>query len=279
MRASLRHALCDRHGPRAACTADSAGGLTFDVVLPTEDERWDTALLLRRGGPAGEDAAVRLPLFPCGAGRLRASLPSTMMLAEGSWNAYLAVGEEAPRRLRSGQHDLRSLLERDPSGQRAWLGVRIPYATRQSCLALRAWLRWPHAEARYVRPDPAGLACGGRLYGADLGETAVLEARRTVPGDPAAPGEDVVGVAVAGRGTDFRCFLPYAAMSGPGEWELWLRTSAGSPVRLARILDDVADKHRVLRYPAQRSGAAAVTPYWSEANDLALRVTPSPTRA
>lgn len=281
MRTSLRDGPYPPAGPTADCTADSAGGLTFDVELPGEGERWDVALLLRRAGGTDEDGAVRLPLFPSGEGRLRAALPSTMTLAEGRWDGYLVLGEGDARRLRSGRHDLRSLVDREPSVHRTWLGVRIPYATRQSGLALRSWLRWPHAEARYLHLGDGGLALGGRLYGAELGPSARLEARwraddpagRTAAGPGAAPG--TVSVAVTGRGADFRCTLPYAALTGPGEWDLWLRPGPGAPVRVARILDDVADKDRVLRYPPQRlddGTGRTVTPYWTGSNDLALRL-------
>ena len=281
MRTSLRDGPYLPAGPTADCTADSAGGLTFDVELPGEAERWDAALLLRRSGGCGDDGAVRLPLFPSGGGRLRAALPSTMTLAEGRWDGYLTLGEGEARRLRSGRHDLRSLLDQEPSAHRTWLGVRIPYATPQAGLALRSWLRWPHAEARYLHLGDGGLALGGRLYGAEAGGSARLEAlRRTgAPGHRVGAGPedagDRVSVAVAGGGGDFRCTLPYADLTVPGEWDLWLRTACGRAVRVARILDDVADKDRTLRYPPQRlddGTGRTVTPYWTRSNDLALRL-------
>lgn len=270
MHTPLRDGADPPAGPRADCTADSAGGLTFDVELPGQGERWDAALLLRRAGGPDDDTAVRLPLFPSGRGRLRAAFPSTMTLAEGRWDGYLALGEDAPRRLRSGRHDLRSLVDREPSAHRTWLGVRIPYAAPGSGLVLRSWLRWPHAEARYLHLGDGALALGGRLYGAETGGSARLEARRRTAG-----GTEVVSVAVTGDGGDFRCTLPYTELTAPGEWDLWLCTEPGASVRVARILDDVADKDRVLRYPPQRLGdhtGRTVTPFWTGANELALRM-------
>ncbi|WP_051718183.1 hypothetical protein [Streptomyces megasporus] len=49
--------------PSADCTADSAGGLSFDVALPGAAERWDAALLLRLRNSDPEES-VRLPLVP-----------------------------------------------------------------------------------------------------------------------------------------------------------------------------------------------------------------------
>jgi hypothetical protein len=190
--------------PRADCTADSAGGLTFDVRL-TEDtggpgdagspncqdsagsssdagdvsDAWgDAALLLRRRGDNGGPAdTVRLPLGPGATdGTLRAVLPSIMTLPEGRWDAYLAVDDGEPRRLLPGVHDLRSLIGRVPRQGRTWLGVRIPYATKYGNLTVRSWLRWPHAEAGKLSVTDGGMVLHGRLYGARLGGTARLEA-------------------------------------------------------------------------------------------------------
>lgn len=277
MRTSLRDGPCQHGGLTADCTADSAGGLTFDVELPGGGERWDAALLLRRAGSGGEGEAVRLPLFPSGSGRLRASLPSTMTLAEGCWDAYLVLGEGTAQRLRSGRHDLRSLVDHEPSAHRTWLGARVPYATREAGLALRAWQRWPHAEVRHLHLDEGALVLGGRLYGGEVGASARLEVRRRTEGRAAGAEEvsDTVRRVVTGSGADFRCTLPYTALTTPGEWEVWLRTEPGAAVRVARILDDVADKGRTLRYPAQPVGdgtGRTVTPYWTGSNDLALRL-------
>lgn len=300
MRTSLRDGPYLPAGPTADCTADAAGGLTFDVDLPGKGERWDAALLLRPGGPDGDESrtqtatgagpadsgesgpgggAVRLPLFPASGGRLRAALPSTMTLAEGRWGGYLTLGEGAPRLLRSGHHDLRSLVGREPSAHRTWLGVRIPYTTPRAGLALRSWLRWPHAEARDLHLGAAALTLHGRLYGAEVSGSAQLEARRR-SGSGGLGKVEVVSTAVDGNGGDFRCRLPYAALPGPGDWDLWLRVDRGADlVRVGRILDDVADKHRALSYPPLRLGDHAVTPYWTRSNDLALRLARHPSDA
>ncbi|NLU76426.1 hypothetical protein HCC61_28030 [Streptomyces sp. HNM0575] len=180
--ASSSPATAVRTRPRADCTADSAGGLTFDIRLddgaPASPLRGDGALLLRLRRGEGPSGTVRLPLGPAEAeGVLRAVLPSIMSLPEGRWDAYLVLGGDEPRRLLPGVHDLRSLIDRVPREGRTWLGVRIPYATKYGNLTVRSWLRWPHAEAGPLEVGDGGVALRGRLYGARLSDTATLEAR------------------------------------------------------------------------------------------------------
>lgn len=303
--------------PRADCTADSAGGLSFDVGVPGVAERWDAALLLRLRGSEPEES-VRLPLVPL-AGRadgtvLRAALPSTVPLAEGRWDVYLALGEGEPRRLLPGCNDLRSLMDRVPRTDRTWLGVRIPYATKYGNLSVRSWLRWPHAEAGEVWPADGGVTVHGRLYGADLAPDARLEARPRGRATATAP---VVTAALTpleeqAEGHGFTARLDYGdllrAAAEEDEWRLWLHPGGeAEPVRLARILDDIADKARVLRYPAlpvgpaddgaaaedgagdgdagapaeggdgaDGSGTVWARPYYTGANDLAVRLERTP---
>lgn len=275
-----------QRGPAVDCTADIAGGLTFDVRLPEgTDPGQDPGLLLRlRPGPDGETETVRLPLAPVEDGApaliLRAALPSTVPLAEGRWNVFLALDDQEPRRLVPGVNDLRSLVDRTPRESRTWLGVRIPYATKHGNLSVRAWLRWPHAEAGSLRVMDGGLVLCGRLYGAEITPTARLEAR------PRRGGAASVHAEVDAEGADFTAVLPYPPLAGHQLWDLWLSPGEGEKaVRVARILDDVPDKKRIFTYPAQRieplpgqeSGTAVetvatATPYYTLNNDLALRV-------
>ncbi|MEE1929273.1 hypothetical protein V1J52_13975 [Streptomyces sp. TRM 70351] len=275
--------------PRADCTADSAGGLTFDIAhgaasgpgAAADAGRWDAALLLRRRPAAGERAAeeVRLPLVPAGPGALRAVLPSTMRLTEGVWDAHLSTGGGTCGRLLPGTDDLRSLVDRVPRADRTWLGVRIPYTTGRGHLALRSWHRWPHAEAGDLRLAKGVLTLHGRLYGAALARGARLEARTPGGGEPVAAGparED---------GDGFAARLPLAGAArdaaGDAQWEVWLRPgAAAAPVRVARILDDVKDKRRSLRYPAVplAGGARLVRACYTSANELAVRLEAGPPR-
>ncbi|MEE1943251.1 hypothetical protein V1L54_28255 [Streptomyces sp. TRM 70361] len=293
--------------PRADCTADGEGGIGFDITLPGTAERWDAALLLRLRKSDPEET-VRLPLVPLpggsgdpagsagpggsacsgapGATVLRATLSDAVRLAEGRWDVFLVLDGGAPRRLLPGCYDLRALVDQAPPPGRARPGVRVPYTTKYGNLSLRTWLREPHAEAGEVWPADGGVTLHGRLYGAELTSGARLEAR---PRGAAGP---LVTAPVDREGTaDFTARLAYGdLLREPGagdEWELWLRPGGDAgPVRIARILDDIIDKHRVIRYPARPvpvpragadgeedgSGTVRARPYYTGANDLSVRL-------
>ncbi|MEV7193220.1 hypothetical protein AB0N81_15670 [Streptomyces sp. NPDC093510] len=262
--------------PRADCIADSAGGLTFDVTDPGVPGTEDAAhLLLRRRDAESPEDCVRLPLSPSADGRLRAALPSSVELAEGRWNAYAQVAGGEPRRLMPGLNDLRSLVDRAPSGSRGHVAVRIPYATKQGNLSVRSWLRAPHAETGEIGITDTAMTVQGRVYGTAIADTAYVEAvRRAEP--------DVVHRAEAtAEGPEFTFELPYGPLAGrgAGPWDLWLRPAgeSGPRVRLARLLDDVPDKKAIFTYPVvpcatADHGTLEAGPYYTLDNDLSVRV-------
>ncbi|MFE5188373.1 hypothetical protein [Streptomyces sp. NPDC056628] len=144
---------------RADCIADSAGGLTFDVTAP--DANATAHLVLRhREGPE----EVTLPLAPAARGRLRAALPSSVVLPEGHWDAYASVTAEAPdHRVASGAMDVH------PSAS------RVPYVTRQGNLSVesRLALRTPGGTAVRAAAPPARAVDGaGRTPGPPSGSAA-----------------------------------------------------------------------------------------------------------
>ncbi|MEV0113821.1 hypothetical protein AB0H77_11330 [Streptomyces sp. NPDC050844] len=259
--------------PRADCIADSAGGLTFDVTDP--GGAGAAHLLLRHREAASPDEDVWLPLSPGGDGRLRAALPSSVELAEGRWNAYAQVEGGTPRRLAPGVNDLRSLVDRAPSGARGHIAVRIPYATKQGNLSVRSWLRAPHAEIGEIEIAGAAVTVRGRVYGTAVTGAAYAEASRRAEPDR------VESCELAADGPEFgfglRC--DRLAESGPGPWDLWLRPlgESGPRIRLARLLDDVPDKKPIFTYPAARIETAAhgpleAGPYYTNDNDLSVRI-------
>lgn len=259
--------------PRADCIADSAGGLTFDVTDPGGEGA--AYLLLRHRDAASTDEDVRLPLSPAADGRLRAALPSSVELAEGRWNAYAEVGGATPRRLAPGVNDLRSLVDRAPSGARGHIGVRIPYATKQGNLSVRSWLRAPHAEIGELEITGPAVTAQGRVYGTALTGAAYAEATRRAEPDR------IERYELTADGVEFsfglRCDV--LAASGVGPWDLWLRPAgeSGPRVRLARLLDDIPDKKQIFTYPAVRLDTAAhgpleAGPYYTNDNDLAIRI-------
>ncbi|MFE0173879.1 hypothetical protein ACFWZ2_16310 [Streptomyces sp. NPDC059002] len=261
--------------PRADCIADSAGGLTFDVTESGEPGLKDAAyLLLRRREAASAEDHVRLPLSPSADGRLRAALPSSVELAEGRWNAYIQVAGGEPRRLMPGLNDLRSLVDRAPSGSRGHVAVRIPYATKQGNLSVRSWLRAPHAEVGELGISDDAMTVQGRVYGTVLTDAGYAQAvRRAEPGL-------VRRAEVTAEGPEFTFSLRYGPLteSGPGPWDLWLLPAGedGPRIRLARLLDDVPDKKTIFTYPVVRvdaaDGATEAGPYYTNDNDLSVRV-------
>lgn len=285
--------------PSADCIADSAGGLTFDLDapgLPDTTGDWSAALVLRRRGSEEETEEVRLPLAPDGDGRLRAVLPSTVALPEGRWDVYAASADAEPRRLVPGLADLRSLVDRRPGPSTSPLAVRIPYATKHGNLSLRSWLRGPHAEAGDLLLSATGLTGHGRLYRvqdpAAWLSGAVVEAR--LRRDPSVVRTAPVTAAEADAadgadGQDFSFTLRWAELAGEWRggldvWDLWLRTADGaSSARIARILDDIADKKQIFTYPAKDVDAAYAPaqagPYYTADNDLAIRVDERPPAA
>ncbi|MGW7056508.1 hypothetical protein [Streptomyces sp. NPDC054887] len=266
--------------PRADCIADSAGGVTFDIA--GEASPGAVLLLRRRGGDTPADV-VRLPLTPTGGGSLRAVLPSTVELAEGRWDAFTTHGDESgQQRIEPGVRDLRSLVDRAPDPGRAQVAVRIPYPTADGRLAVRSWLRAPHAEAGAIGFPEGAMTVEGRLYGAALDGDAVVEARlRGAKKDP-----HRVPVTLRADGT-FAFTLVYGPLAeGRGDeqrlWDLWVCAARAEPgaagIRIGRILDDVWDKKGVFRYPAlpvEWPGVDRPTtayPYFTVDNDLSVRL-------
>lgn len=253
--------------PCADCIADSAGGLTFDV---TETGEPGAALLVLRRREGHEE--VSLPLTPTGDGRLRAALPSGVALPEGRWDAYAQVAGGELRRLAPGVNDLRSLVARVPSGSLGHVAVRIPYATRHGNLSVRSWLRAPHAEAVELYRGERGLGVRGRVYGVPLAPDAYAEVRhRDATGPP-------IRAEVAVEQTEFGFTVAYGALR-PGVWDLWLRPAGegGPRVRIARLLDAIADKRPFLIHPRvpvkTLYGPVEAGPYYTRDNDLSVTVT------
>lgn len=253
--------------PCADCIADSAGGLTFDV---TETGEPGAALLVLRRRDGHEE--VSLPLTPTGDGRLRAALPSGVALPEGRWDAYAQVAGGEPRRLAPGVNDLRSLVARVPSGSLGQVAVRIPYATRHGNLSVRSWLRAPHAEAVELYRGERGLGVRGRVYGVPLAPDAYAEVRhRDATGPP-------IRAEVAVEQAEFGFTVAYGALR-PGVWDLWLRPAGegGPRVRIARLLDAIADKRPFLIHPRvpvkTLYGPVEAGPYYTRDNDLSVTVT------
>lgn len=260
-------------GPSTDCVADHDGSLTFTFASQEAPPGGDAVLLRRRSGDAVADT-VGLPLRSAGRERWCAVLPPTIRLAEGRWDLFVA-GDGAPRRLRPGVNDLRTLVDQRPSAAAPGVAVRIPYATKYRNLSLRSWERDPHVEAEEVWVGPEGVRLTGRLYGAELSDGGALEARAR------GGAEAAVRYPVTDRGRTFAVWLPCrelaahrAAGADTAVWDLWLRPGGDDtpPARIARLLDDILDKSGIVRYPSLSLPAVAVTPRFTADNDLALQL-------
>lgn len=258
--------------PRTDCAIDTDGRITFRLpTVPAARPQLLLRLRPKKGGP--ETVRHVLDLAPDHTGtHLHAVLEPDPALAEGRWDVYLLPEPGAERRrLRPGLRDLRALVDGHLRDRPAPVAVRIPYATKDGFLALRAWLRTAHAEARTIDVTDRAMTVTARLHGAGLHEDATVRLRL--------------------RGTDtVRCLSPridddaqgFSFTAGPEDlaaddggadriWDAFVRPAAdAAPVRIGRLFDDVADRKHVYVYPAVTRDGSSLRPYYTVDNDLAI---------
>ncbi|WP_329038032.1 hypothetical protein OIE71_31290 [Streptomyces sp. NBC_01725] len=276
--------------PRADVTVDGGGRLVVEVTLPLPATA-RPRLLLQPRPPKGqskegadrwaEETGRVAALEPAGGDRWRAVLEAAPALEEGRWDAYVlgAPGEERVPLL-PGLRDLRALVSGAGEGRGVPLAVRIPYATKDGRLAVRAWLRVTHAEAGRIDFSGSSMTVTARLFGALLGDGAVASLHRR--------GRDTAVREIALRhegDRDFAFTVDYrdltagggraGAGAAPEVWDVYVRPAADAQrIRVARLLDDVADRKAVFVYPATALGGVTARPYYTVDNDLAVEVAP-----
>ncbi|MEU9166321.1 hypothetical protein AB0D34_00660 [Streptomyces sp. NPDC048420] len=251
--------------PRAGCAVDAEGRITFEV--PEADGR---RLLLRLRPKKGQPEEILhvLELDSAAEGRAHAVLEADPELAEGRWDVYLLHGSERTR-LRPGPRDLRALVGGPLRERSAPLAVRVPYVTLDGFLAVRTWLRSAHAEVERVDVMDRALTFAARTHGASLPAGARVELRLRKGGGVIR----TLTPAAAEDGRGFSFTVDDEDLD-TGIWDLFLRPAPGAPtIRLARLLDDVADRKAVFVYPGVTIGGAVVRPYYTVDNDLSLEVT------
>ncbi|MEU2023700.1 hypothetical protein ABZ565_16290 [Streptomyces sp. NPDC016469] len=266
--------------PRAAVTAQAGGRLLIRVQL-SRPASADPRLLLqpRPGKGQPEEAGRSLVLEPAGPDEWQSVLEADPALDEGRWDAYVVAGPgEARVPLLPGLRDLRGLMSGGDAVRGAPVAVRIPYATKDGRLAVRAWRRAPHAEAGRITVGSDAMTVAARLYGAGLGEGAEVSLNRR--GRETAVAR--IGLSAEGD-QDFSFTVAYADLlaegvgSTPVVWDVFVHPSAGAPrVRVARLLDDIADRKAVFVYPATTLGELTVRPYYTLDNDLSVEIAPRP---
>ncbi|WP_406448000.1 hypothetical protein OG782_04005 [Streptomyces sp. NBC_00876] len=268
--------------PRGEVTAQEGGRLLVRVRLPLPVSARPRLLLQlrpKKGKPEGTGRYVDLE--PVGQDQWRAVLEAAPALEEGRWDAYVvgAPGEERTPLL-PGLRDLRALVSGGGHGRATPPAVRIPYATKDGRLAVRAWRRATHAEAGRIVLTDDSMTVTARLLGARLGEGAAVSLTRR--------GQDsaVRRIALRVEGDqDFSFTVDYEELvaegGGPGAgeapviWDVYVRPAAGAPrIRVARLLDDIADRKTVFVYPAATLGGVSARPYYTLDNDLSVEVAP-----
>ncbi|MFC8359388.1 hypothetical protein ACFUIY_05870 [Streptomyces griseorubiginosus] len=253
--------------PRAACAVDTDGRITFEMPGAA-----GLRLLLRlrpkKGQPEEDLHVLDLETDPSDEGRAHAVLGTDPVLAEGRWDVYLLQGTERTR-LRPGPRDLRALVDGQLRERRGPLAVRVPYATKDGFLAVRTWLRPAHAEVGRVDVTDRALTIAARLHGSPLTEGARVELRLRRDNGVTRTLEPLVRA----DGHAFSYAVDDTLDLDPGIWDMFLRPAPGAaPIRLARLLDDVADRKEVFVYPGATVGGAVVRPYYTVDNDLSLEV-------
>ncbi|MEU0951228.1 hypothetical protein ABZ353_02455 [Streptomyces niveus] len=275
--------------PRADTTVDGEGRFVVRVALPLPASA-RPRLLLQPRPPKGqsepsqrraEETGRVVALEPAGQDRWRAVVEAAPALEEGRWDVYVlgAPGEERVPLL-PGLRDLRALVSGPGDDRGTPLAVRIPYATKDGRLAVRAWLRATHAEAGRIDFSGTSMTVAARLFGARLGEGAAASLHRR-GGDGA-----VRETALRPEGDrDFAFTVDYRDLADGGQtgtgaapavWDVYVRPAADAPrIRVARLLDDVADRKTVFVYPAAALGRVTARPYYTVDNDLAVEVAPT----
>ncbi|MFC8535753.1 hypothetical protein ACFUJY_17580 [Streptomyces sp. NPDC057249] len=268
--------------PRASVTAQAGGRLLVRVRLPRATSAHPRLLLQprpKKGRP--EEAGRSLVLEPVGTDEWQTVVETDPALDEGRWDAYVVSGPGEDRvPLLPGPRDLRGLVSGGDAERRAPVAVRIPYATKDGRLAIRAWRRATHAEAGRITVAADAMTVSARLYGAGLGEGAEVSLNRR--GRESA----VARFALSAEGDqDFSFTVAYpdllaeAAGGTAVVWDVFVHPSAGAPrVRVARLMDDVADRKTVFVYPTTTLGGVSVRPYYTLDNDLSVEIAPRPSR-
>ncbi|MEV7343904.1 transferase [Streptomyces sp. NPDC093544] len=264
---------------RADCTVDAHGRITFGLRLDS-DLRPQLLLRLRPKKGQPEKVVHLIDLEePAEDGRRRAVLDPELALAEGRWDAYLLPepGEERLR-LRPGLRDQRTLVDGHTRDRSSPVAVRIPYATKDGYLAVRAWLRPAHSEAGAIDVTDRSTTVAARLHGASLGEGAAVLLRRRGEAGVVQTLEPRAG----GDGRDFSFTVDHqelaaAGGTGNGIWDVFLQPAAGAPrIRVGRLLDDLADRKEIFVYPAATVGDVTLRLYYTVDNDLSVTVTRTP---
>ncbi|MFD8673210.1 glycosyltransferase family 4 protein [Streptomyces seoulensis] len=233
----LAQAYARKELPRdATARVDDEGSLHIAVgPLPASAE-----VVLRKEGKTPEER--RFPLTPGG----EALVPWDGGLPQGTWQLALTTpaGAEVPLSADGFGCDTRDLLAvRLPRTVGPALALLLPHRDQDGRLRVRSVLRATHAEAGDIEADERTLRVRAALWGAAVGEGAVLEAvhrrdKKRVLVFPLQDAGDGTGTAVVDCAA-----LAGEHTGGTGSeivWDFWVRPAAGAArVALAKLATDV----------------------------------------
>ncbi|WSM30696.1 hypothetical protein OG776_05260 [Streptomyces sp. NBC_01689] len=258
--------------PRAGCTVDAGGRITFGL-RPTSVPRPQLLLRLRPKKGQPEEVTHLLDVEAGDDGRLIAVLPAGLTLCEGRWDAYVLREPDGQRvRVRPGARDLRALVDGSSRDRSSPIAVRVPYVTKDGYLAVRSWLRTVHAEVERIQAADHSMTVTARLHGRSLrrGAAVRLRLRGTSTARTLEP-----EVEDDRRGFSFTVGSsePVDVGRDSGVWDVFVQAEENAPLaRIGRLLDDVADRKEIFVYPSITLGATQVRPYYTVDNDLSLEV-------
>lgn len=187
-----------------------------------------------------------------------------------------------------GHLDLRALLGRDQWTCTAPVVRRVPYRTQAGLLSFRSWVRTTPAEATIIDYVEGGLRLVTQFVGLPReGHSPRLLLRRRDP----VPSDLVIAEATVSA-TELVFTVPIEELvrqrlARHDDWDTYLDLGDSEPVRIARLMDDVAEKNRTYVYPPTwlndstdpllveetPEPTLSVTPYFNVDGNLALAVT------
>ncbi|MCC3774293.1 glycosyltransferase family 4 protein [Streptomyces sp. UNOB3_S3] len=256
--------------PVASCRVNSEGNIVVSVD-PKGVSGDNLSLTVTRRKENKPSSAPLKPPTEAGAPWTAVLERAALRLGEGRWDLHVVRADDrARRRVVAHLPEGRRLLALDPlpGSPFTWW---IPYSTVDGYLALRAWHRDAHAEARALRTTEEALTVEGTLYGAEFagGKPMVVGTPR---GETATEVTAEIEVLDA---TTFRATLPYnrlrAARAGEeaATWDLALRVAPdAAPIRIGRLVGDIVDRNKTDVYPV----VAGVRPYFTVTSDLAVNL-------
>ncbi|EXU67139.1 glycosyl transferase [Streptomyces sp. PRh5] len=260
--------------PVASCRVTAEGNVAV-LLEPAGLHGGELELTVTRR--KSDEPPFRVPLLPPVGGAPSAPWTATLDRAtldldEGRWDLHVVrPSDGARRRVGCRFAEGRGLLDLEPlpGSPFTWW---IPYPTVDGYLALRAWRRPAHAEARVIRLDAEGIAVEGTLHGARFGPDAAPTAVATPSRGPARPFLTGVTALDGGR---FRFTVPYERIreahdgeGGAAGWTLTLHksTRGGTPIRVGRIVGDIVDRDKTDLFPITHG----VRPHLTRTGDLAI---------